>query len=67
MKVSLPMKLGIFVIVLFAVVIAACLLWTPLRIRYHLARFRSRDPEIRVKGVNGLLRMGEKGRKIIIE
>jgi glucose-6-phosphate dehydrogenase assembly protein OpcA len=41
MKLSLPVKLGIFVVLLFAAVIATCLLWTPLRVRYYVGKLRS--------------------------
>ncbi len=31
MKLSLPVKLGILVVLLFSAVIATCLLWTPVK------------------------------------
>jgi ankyrin repeat protein len=43
MKMSLPLKLGIFVVALFGAVLAACLLWTPLRVRYYTSEFYSND------------------------
>jgi hypothetical protein len=65
-KISLlPLKLGIFVVLLFALVTAACLLYTPLRVRYYTAKLKSDDPDERVAGVDGLLGMGEKGVEIL--
>ncbi|MHC4662712.1 MAG: hypothetical protein ACYS8W_13610 [Planctomycetota bacterium] len=57
----LPLKLGIFVVLLFGIVIAACLLRTLLRVRYYCAMLESENPEKRVAGVDGLLGMGKKG------
>ncbi|TET38444.1 MAG: ankyrin repeat domain-containing protein [Planctomycetota bacterium] len=61
MKLSLPIKLGIFVLVLFALVIATCLLWTPVKVQYYVGKVKSDDPKERVAGVDGLIGMGEKG------
>ncbi|MHC4663465.1 MAG: ankyrin repeat domain-containing protein [Planctomycetota bacterium] len=61
MKFSLPLKLAVFVIVLFSVLTAACLLWTPLRVRYYTAKLESDNPKECVAGVDGLLGMGKKG------
>ena len=38
MKLTLPLKLGILVTVLFAVVVGVCLSWTPLKIKYYTAK-----------------------------
>ncbi|MHC4662708.1 MAG: ankyrin repeat domain-containing protein [Planctomycetota bacterium] len=67
MKLSLPLKLGIFVVLLFGLVVAACLLWTPLRVRYYAAMLESDNPKERVAGVDSLLGMGKKGRKGLAE
>ncbi|MHC4661208.1 MAG: ankyrin repeat domain-containing protein [Planctomycetota bacterium] len=61
----LPLKLGIFVVLLFAAVIAACLLWTPVKIRYYTAKLESNDPKVRVAGIDGLLGMGDDGKRIL--
>ncbi|MHC4663824.1 MAG: ankyrin repeat domain-containing protein [Planctomycetota bacterium] len=61
MKTGLPFKLGIGVVLLFAVVIIACLLWTPLRVRWYLNKYNSKEITKRVKGAEGLIRMGPKG------
>ncbi|MHC4662897.1 MAG: ankyrin repeat domain-containing protein [Planctomycetota bacterium] len=58
---SLPLKLAVFVILLFALVLAACLLWTPLKVRYYTAKLKSDDAKERVAGVDGLLGMEKKG------
>jgi hypothetical protein len=58
---KLYLKLGIFVLVLFALVITTCLLWTPVKVRYYVGKLRSDHPAERVKGFKGLFSMGEKG------
>ncbi len=65
MKLSLPIKLGVFVVLLFAAVIAACLLWTPLKVRYYSGKLHSDNPKERVVGVDGLISMGSKGVKAL--
>ncbi|TET37758.1 MAG: ankyrin repeat domain-containing protein [Planctomycetota bacterium] len=67
MKLSLPIKLAIFVLVLFALVITTCLLWTPVKIRYYRSMLDSPNITNRVKAVGGLVHIGEKGRQTIIE
>ncbi|MHC4661037.1 MAG: ankyrin repeat domain-containing protein [Planctomycetota bacterium] len=67
MKISLPIKLGIFVVLLFTLVIAACLLWTPVRVRYYTAKLKSDNPEERLAGVEGLIEIGKAGRKALVE
>ncbi|MHC4663191.1 MAG: ankyrin repeat domain-containing protein [Planctomycetota bacterium] len=66
MKLSLPLKLGIFVVLLFGAVLAACLLWTPLKIRYYAGNLVSDTPEKRISAVDALLKMRERGRKALI-
>jgi len=61
MKFSLPVKLTVFIILLFAVVITTCLLWTPLKVRYYMSKLRSDNPEEMLAGVDGLLAIGERG------
>ncbi|TET36580.1 MAG: hypothetical protein E3J72_08320 [Planctomycetota bacterium] len=65
MKITLPIKLGIFVLVLFAAVITTCLLWTPVRIRYQLTKLHSKDGLKRISAVRALISMGPKGRDIL--
>ncbi|TET36367.1 MAG: hypothetical protein E3J72_09015 [Planctomycetota bacterium] len=67
MKLGLPVKLAVFVVLLFAAVIAACLLWTPLRIKYYVSKYRSDDAELIVRGIRGLLSIGDKGRNELEE
>ncbi|MHC4664220.1 MAG: ankyrin repeat domain-containing protein [Planctomycetota bacterium] len=67
MKFSLPLKLAVFVILLFALVIVACIFWTPLRVRYYTAKLKSDNPKERVAGVSGLLGMGKKGADALAE
>ncbi|MHC4660255.1 MAG: ankyrin repeat domain-containing protein [Planctomycetota bacterium] len=61
MKLSLPLKLGIGVVLLFAAITAACLLWTPVKVRHYTGKLKSDKPKERVAGVEGLLKMGWKG------
>jgi hypothetical protein len=58
---SLPLKLGLLVVLVFSAVIAVCLLWTPLKVRYYSAKLKSNDPNERVTGVENLIGMGERG------
>jgi len=58
---GLPLKLGIAVVLLFALVIATCLLWATLKVRYYSAKLYSNTPKERVAGVDGLLGMGRIG------
>ncbi|TET35382.1 MAG: hypothetical protein E3J72_11280 [Planctomycetota bacterium] len=44
MRISLPVKLGIFVILLFAAVVAACLSWKPLKERRRQWKLHSLEP-----------------------
>jgi hypothetical protein len=37
----LPFKLAVFVILLFAAVITTCLLWTPVKMRYHFNAYHN--------------------------
>jgi ankyrin repeat protein len=61
MKLSLPLKLGIGVVLLFAAVIATCLLWTPMKIRYYVSYYHSDDAREIARGIKGLQSIGIKG------
>jgi hypothetical protein len=63
----LPLKLSTLVVLLFSGVIATCLLWTPVKIRYYTAKLRSENPEIRVAGVDKLFGMGDAGQNALSE
>ncbi|TET31812.1 MAG: ankyrin repeat domain-containing protein [Planctomycetota bacterium] len=67
MKISLPLKLGIFVVVFFAIIIAACLLRIPLKTQWHLSQFRSGDIKRCSAGIQGFLSLGEKGKRRLQE
>jgi hypothetical protein len=58
---SLPLKLAIFVVLLFGVVIATCLLWTPVKIRRLTSKLHSRDAKGKVEAVDKLIDLGWKG------
>ncbi|TET36809.1 MAG: ankyrin repeat domain-containing protein [Planctomycetota bacterium] len=61
MKISLPLKLGIFVVLLFAAVIATCLLWTPVKMRLLISKLHSSDAKKRVEAVDKLISLDWKG------
>ncbi|TET35386.1 MAG: ankyrin repeat domain-containing protein [Planctomycetota bacterium] len=67
MKLGLPLKLGIFVVVLFSVVIAACLLFKPVKTRWFVSPLHSEDAERMANAVDDLLDMGEKGKEKLIK
>ncbi|TET35634.1 MAG: hypothetical protein E3J72_10830 [Planctomycetota bacterium] len=62
---SLPFKLTIFIILLFAAVIATCLAWTPVKIRYYGSKLHSDNPKEQVSAVDVLLGMGQSGKKVL--
>jgi ankyrin repeat protein len=66
MKLSLPFKLAIFIILLFAAVIATCLLWTPLRIKYYASKCRSEDIKQVKLGIRELLSIGARSRDKLV-
>ncbi|TET31458.1 MAG: hypothetical protein E3J72_22340 [Planctomycetota bacterium] len=66
MKISLPVKLGIFIVALFAVVIAVCLLWKPVMIRYYANMLRKGSSFEKMKALDRLADFGEKGKAAII-
>ncbi|MHC4661538.1 MAG: hypothetical protein ACYS8W_07595 [Planctomycetota bacterium] len=67
MKLSLPLKLGIGVIILFALTIAACLLYKPLRLRWYESKLDSEDLKIRKFAVEKLLTLGDGGKAVLDE
>ncbi|TET39368.1 MAG: hypothetical protein E3J72_00640 [Planctomycetota bacterium] len=67
MKPSLPVKLAIFVVLLFVTVITTCLLWTPIWLRWYSSKFFSINIKKRVEGVEGLLAMGKRGKEFLLE
>ncbi|MHC4662925.1 MAG: ankyrin repeat domain-containing protein [Planctomycetota bacterium] len=61
MKISLPLKLGIFVVLLFTAVIAACLLWMPVKVMYYGSELSSQNPAEQAKGLEKLFILKERG------
>jgi hypothetical protein len=59
MKLSLPLKLGITVIIIFGMVILGMALWRPMKIRYYAAKLRDKDIKIRQHAAKILLEMNE--------
>ncbi|MHC4663418.1 MAG: hypothetical protein ACYS8W_17295 [Planctomycetota bacterium] len=66
MKLSLPLKLGIAVVIIFGVTIAACLLYKPLKIRWYESKLDAEDVETRRHAVEKLLSLGDGGKAIVI-
>jgi hypothetical protein len=58
MKSSLPLKLAIFVLILFALVVTAMLLWKPVKVRYYTSRLQSDKIKVRQAYAKKLLEMG---------
>ncbi|TET37717.1 MAG: HEAT repeat domain-containing protein [Planctomycetota bacterium] len=54
----LPLKLGIGVVLLFAVVITICLLWTPLHYKLLESRLKSSDAAVQEKAVHDVTANG---------
>ena len=62
MRISLSIKLGIGVILLFAVVVGVCVAWTPVRVSMHRAALKSEDFSKRFSSYQALYAIGDKGR-----
>ncbi|MHC4663629.1 MAG: hypothetical protein ACYS8W_18365 [Planctomycetota bacterium] len=62
MKLSLPLKLGILVVVIFGITIAAMLLYKPFKIRWYESKLDSGDVETRRQTVEKLLALGDGGK-----
>ncbi|MHC4660445.1 MAG: HEAT repeat domain-containing protein [Planctomycetota bacterium] len=60
MKLSLQLKLGVFVIILFAFVTAACLLWRPIKYGVLKSRLASDDASVRKKAIASVLLDGKR-------
>ncbi|TET35635.1 MAG: hypothetical protein E3J72_10835 [Planctomycetota bacterium] len=60
MKLSLPLKLTIFIVLLFAAVIATCMLWTPVRYMRYRSHLRSDDKTVRANAVKKVAAEGLK-------
>ncbi|TET31400.1 MAG: ankyrin repeat domain-containing protein [Planctomycetota bacterium] len=67
MKLGLPVKLGIVVVLIFAVLLLTLIFWTPIKIQYYLSQVRSRDVKKSIKGIEKLLALGEEGREGLIK
>jgi len=65
MKFSLPLKLGIFIILLFTAVITTCLLWTPVKLNYYMGKLHSSNHIERINAFDKLLEMGKEGKRSI--
>ncbi|TET34031.1 MAG: ankyrin repeat domain-containing protein [Planctomycetota bacterium] len=61
----LPLKLGIFVVLLFSAVIAVCLLWIPIKIKYYVHRLKSDNPEEKINAIDNLIKLGDKGKEAL--
>jgi len=64
--VKLPLKLAIFVIILFALVVTAMLLWKPVKVRYYTSKYsKATIPQERLRIAEILCDMGEPGKKAL--
>jgi formylglycine-generating enzyme required for sulfatase activity len=63
MKIGLPIKLAIFVLILFALVITAMLLWKPVKVKYYAAKLHSDNIKVRQHAARILLEFETKGPK----
>jgi len=63
MKFSLPLKLGIFIILLFAIAILACFLWKPLRIKWYENKLYSSKGANFDAALEKLLALGSVGKQ----
>ncbi|TET35375.1 MAG: formylglycine-generating enzyme family protein [Planctomycetota bacterium] len=57
MKLSLPIKLGITVIVIFGLLMLGMFLWKPMKVRYYAAKLRSDDIKVRQHAAKELLNL----------
>jgi hypothetical protein len=55
---KLPLKLAIFVLILFALVVTAMLLWKPVKVRYYTSKLQSDNIKVRQAYAKKLLEMG---------
>jgi cytohesin len=67
MRISLPLKLAVFVVALFALVIATCLLWTPVKIKWYTRQLASPDAGICAAAMEKLHILGKAGQKAVID
>ena len=64
---ALPWIAIFSIIFSFGIVFLVCVFWTPVQIRYYASLFNSPDMREKVKGVGGLLTLGDKGKKELAE
>ena len=66
-KITFPfeLKLGIFIIVLFGVVIAFCVLRNPLTVKYYQSQLKSGDIKIKTDAISALLELGNSGKDVL--
>ncbi len=55
---KLPLKLAIFVLILFALVVTAMLLWKPVKVKYYTSKLQSDNIKVRQAYAKKLLEMG---------
>ncbi|TET35743.1 MAG: ankyrin repeat domain-containing protein [Planctomycetota bacterium] len=66
MKTGLNIKLGVGVVLFFGITLLSLLLWKPLSIRWNLSKLHSADIKTRINSINGLLKLGDKGKEALI-
>ncbi|TET35703.1 MAG: hypothetical protein E3J72_10400 [Planctomycetota bacterium] len=65
MKSNLPLISGIIIVVVFGLVIAGCLLWRPMKMRWLEGRLESGKPRERLEAIEKLFAMGEDGEAVV--
>jgi ankyrin repeat protein len=55
------LKLGIFLILLFGIMITFCVLWNPLTVQYYRSQLKSGDMELKIAAISALLELGKSG------
>ena len=67
-EMKLHLKLAIFVIVLFALVITGMLLWKPIKVRYYAPKYaKCSDPKERIRIARILCDCGEAGKQALYD
>ncbi|MHC4661243.1 MAG: ankyrin repeat domain-containing protein [Planctomycetota bacterium] len=66
-KSFIPWKSTLAILIFFGLVMLACLLWTPIRIRHNLTKLQSDDIRAKAKAADALASIGKKGKEAAAE
>ncbi|MHC4662574.1 MAG: ankyrin repeat domain-containing protein [Planctomycetota bacterium] len=67
MKLTLPLVSGVLIILVFAVLMTGLVFWKPFLIRVRVSELLSNDFAARAGAVEGLRKLGDAGKKALIE